>query len=215
MDEAGFTDVTWRVARTNTRECARAIGHAESRHRSRHRASAKFGARLGGNMICPCDEGDASRRGQRVTPSFDPLEPTVDIALKDFRGVGSQYPKVPRAARRDGKRVRHGERLLTIGCHLRRPGRTARDRIPLAATMLLDDARTPFGVAPRLPWCWLRHHVDPALGGDGEKAEAQESTELLHARRFPGRVPAWRCRRRARPRRRRMCDLRPEAPVRA
>ena len=48
--------------------------------------------------------------------------------------------------------------------------------------MLLDDARTPFGVAPRLPWRWLYHHVDPAIGGDGEKAEAQESTELLHAR---------------------------------
>ena len=48
--------------------------------------------------------------------------------------------------------------------------------------MLLDDARTPFGVAPRLPWRWLSHHVDPAFGGDGEKAEAQESTELLHAR---------------------------------
>jgi hypothetical protein len=28
----------------------------------------------------------------------------------------------------------------------------------------------------------LRYHVDPAVGGDGEKAEAQESTELLHAR---------------------------------
>src|SRR5271155_513587 len=64
----------------------------------------------------------------------------------------------------------------------RRPGRTACDRIPLAPTMLLDDARTPFGVAPRLPWRRLRHHVDPAVGGDGEKAEAQESTELLHAR---------------------------------
>src|SRR5208337_3855781 len=44
-----------------------------------------------------------------------------------------------------------------------------------------DEARTPFGIAPRLPWRWLRHHVDPALGGDGEQAEAQESTELLHA----------------------------------
>jgi hypothetical protein len=48
--------------------------------------------------------------------------------------------------------------------------------------MLLDDARTSFGVAPRLPWRGLRQHVDPAVGGDGEKAEPQESTELLHAR---------------------------------
>ena len=47
--------------------------------------------------------------------------------------------------------------------------------------MLLDDARTPFGVAPGLPWCWLRHNLDPALSINGEKAEAQESTELLHA----------------------------------
>ncbi len=48
--------------------------------------------------------------------------------------------------------------------------------------MLLDDARTPFGIAPRLPWRRLRDDVDPPLGGDGEKAEAQESTELLHTR---------------------------------
>ena len=62
------------------------------------------------------------------------------------------------------------------------PSRAPHHGITLAATMLLDDARTPFGVAPRLPWRWLRHHVDPAIGGDGEKTEAQESTELLHAR---------------------------------
>ena len=48
--------------------------------------------------------------------------------------------------------------------------------------MLLDNARTSFGVAPRLPWRWLRNHADPAGGGDREEAEAQESTELLHAR---------------------------------
>jgi hypothetical protein len=48
--------------------------------------------------------------------------------------------------------------------------------------MLLDDARTPFGIASRFPRRWLRHHVDPPLGGDGEQAEAQESTELLHPR---------------------------------
>ena len=75
-----------------------------------------------------------------------------------------------------------GERLLTIGGHLRRPSRTAHDGIPLAATMLLDDARTPFGVAPWLPWRRLCHHIDPALRVNGQKAEAQETTELLHAR---------------------------------
>jgi hypothetical protein len=37
------------------------------------------------------------------------------------------------------------------------------------------------GVAPRLPWRWLRHHVNQALRVDGKKAKAQESTELLHA----------------------------------
>ena len=47
--------------------------------------------------------------------------------------------------------------------------------------MLLDHARTPFGVAPRLPWPWLRHYIDPTLGGDGEKAKAEELTELFHA----------------------------------
>jgi hypothetical protein len=47
--------------------------------------------------------------------------------------------------------------------------------------MLLDDARAPLGVAPRLPWRWLRHHIDPALAGDCEKAKAEESTELFHA----------------------------------
>jgi serine-type D-Ala-D-Ala carboxypeptidase/endopeptidase len=38
-----------------------------------------------------------------------------------------------------------------------RPGRTARDGIPLAATMLLDDARTP---AWRDLLHWLKWHVD-------------------------------------------------------
>jgi hypothetical protein len=33
---------------------------------------------------------------------------------------------------------------------------------------------------PRLPWRRRRHHVDPALGGDCEKAEAQKSTKLFH-----------------------------------
>ncbi len=61
-------------------------------------ASAKPGARLGGNMVGPSDEGDATGRGQPVKPAFDPLEPTVDIALKDFSGVRSKYPKVPRTA---------------------------------------------------------------------------------------------------------------------
>ncbi len=48
--------------------------------------------------------------------------------------------------------------------------------------MLFDDARTPFSVAPRLPWRWLRYYVDPAIGGDGEKAETKKSTEPLQAR---------------------------------
>ena len=74
-------------------------GHAESHHPLRHRASAKPGARLGGNMIGPCDERDATGRGQPVTPTFDPLEPTIDIALKNFGGVRSEYPKVPRTTR--------------------------------------------------------------------------------------------------------------------
>ena len=117
-----------------------------------------------------------------VLPPFDALEPTIDIALKNLGGVWSKNPKFPRTTRRAGKRVGHGERLLTIGGHLRRPSRTAHDGISLAATMLLDDARTPFGVAPRLPWRWLRYYVDPALRVDGQKAEAQETTELLHAR---------------------------------
>ncbi len=103
-------------------------------------ASAKTGARLGGNVVGPCDEGDATGRGQPVKPPFDPLEPTVDIASKDFGGIRSKYPKVPRATRRASKRVGHGERLLTIGGHLGHPGRTAHDGVPFAATMLLDDA---------------------------------------------------------------------------
>ena len=47
--------------------------------------------------------------------------------------------------------------------------------------MLLDDARTPFGVAPRPPWRWLHHHIDPAVCVDGQKADAEETAELLHA----------------------------------
>src|SRR5271166_4350800 len=133
-------------------------------------------------MVGPFDEGDATGRGQPVKPPFDPLEPTVDIALEDFGGLRSKCPKVPRTTRRAGERVGDSERLLTIGGHLGHPSRTAHDGISLAAPMLLDDARTPFGVAPRLPWRWLSHDVDPAVSGDSEKAEAEESTELLHAR---------------------------------
>jgi hypothetical protein len=65
-------------------------------------------------MVGPCDECDATGRGQPVKPPFDPLEPTVDIALKDFGGVRSKYPKVPWTTRRGGKHVGHGERRL---CH--------------------------------------------------------------------------------------------------
>ena len=71
-------------------------------------ASAKTGARLGGNVVGPCDEGDATGRGQPVKPQFDPFEPTVDIALKDFGGIRSKCPRVPRATRGVGKRVGHG-----------------------------------------------------------------------------------------------------------
>jgi hypothetical protein len=41
--------------------------------------------------------------------------------------------------------------------------------------------REAFGVAPRLPWRWLRHHIHPALASDCKKAKAEESTELFHA----------------------------------
>src|SRR5271156_5741044 len=117
-------------------------------------------ARPGRKLVGPCHQGDATGRGQSIEAPLDPLEPTIDIALKNFGGVRSKNPKVPRTTLRAGKRVGHGERLLTIGGHLRHPSRTAHDGIPLTATMLLDDARTPFGVAPRLPLRWLRHHVD-------------------------------------------------------
>src|SRR6202012_3611352 len=107
---------------------------------------------------------------------------TIDICLKNFGGVWGERPEIPRTTRRDRKRAGHGESLLTVGGQLRRPGRTADDGIPFAATMLLDNARTPLGVAPRLPWRWLRHHIDPAVSVDGQKAEAQKTTELLHSR---------------------------------
>ena len=64
------------------------------------------------------------------------------------------------------------ERLTTTSELRRVPRRTSHDGIPLPATMFLDNAGTPFRVAPRLPWRWRRHYVDPALGGDREKAEA-------------------------------------------
>jgi hypothetical protein len=100
----------------------------------------ELGARSGGNMISPCDEGDATGRGQPVKSTLDPLEPTIDVALNDFGGVWGQYPKVPRTTRRSGKRVCHNERLLAISGHLRYPCRTSHDGIPLPATMFLDNA---------------------------------------------------------------------------
>jgi hypothetical protein len=129
-------------------------------------------------MLGPCDKGDATRRSQSVNSTLDPLEPTIDVAPNDFGGVWSQHPKVPRTTRHIGERVGYNERLLAIGGHLGRPCQTSDDRIPLPATMLLDNAWTPFRVASRPPWSWLHHYVDPAL--DGEKAEAEEPAELLH-----------------------------------
>jgi hypothetical protein len=133
-------------------------------------------------MISPGHECDATGRGQPIKSPFDPLEPTVDIALKNFGGGRSKNPKVPRTTRRAGEAVGYCERLLTIGGHMRPPSRTAHDGIALAAAMLLDNARTPFWVTPRVPWRWLRHHVDPAIGVDSQKAEAEQTTELLYAR---------------------------------
>jgi integrase len=80
-----------------------------------------------------------------------PLELTIDIPSKNLGNVRSNRPKIPRTTRRAGERVSHGEGLLAIGGHLWRPSRTAHDRIPLSATMLIDNARAPSGVAPRLP----------------------------------------------------------------
>ena len=91
-------------------------------------------------MIGPCYEGDATRGGQPIKSTLDPLEPTIYVALNDFGGVRSQYPKVPRTARRTGKRVGHNERLLAIGGHLRHPCRTSHNGVPLPATMFLDNA---------------------------------------------------------------------------
>src|SRR5260370_41616268 len=83
----------------------RADRHADSHHPLMSWASAKPDARLGGNMVGPCDERDATGRCQPVTPTFDPLKPTVDISLKDFGGVRSKWPKVPRTTRRAGNRL--------------------------------------------------------------------------------------------------------------
>src|ERR1700744_5357967 len=134
--------------------------------------------RFGRFLLGPFHEGAATGRGQSVDSPFDSLEPTIDICLKNFGGVWGERPEIPRTTRRDRKRAGHGESLLTVGGQLRRPGRTADDGIPFAATMLLDNTRTPFGVAPRLPWRWLRHYIDPAVSVDGQKAEAQKTTEL-------------------------------------
>jgi hypothetical protein len=131
-------------------------------------------------MSGPCDEGDATRRGQPIKSTLDPLEPAIDVALNDFGGVRSQYPKVPRTTGRADKRIGYNKCLLAVGGHLRHTCRTSHDRIPLPATMFLDDSRTPFGVMPRLPRRWLRYHVDPALRVHGQEAEAQKSTKLFH-----------------------------------
>jgi hypothetical protein len=91
-------------------------------------------------MIGPCDEGHATGRGQSVKSTLNPLEPTIDVSLNDFGGVWSEYPKVPRTARRAGERVRHDERLLAIGSHLRNPSRPSEDGISLSAAMFIDKA---------------------------------------------------------------------------
>jgi hypothetical protein len=132
------------------------------------------------NHSRPFDEGGATGRGKPIKPSFDTLEPTIDISLKDFGGVRSKSLKVPRTTRRAREGIGHGKRLLSIGGHLGHPSRTPHNGIPLPPTMLLDDARTSFGVAPRLPWRRLRHYVNPTLGGDSEKAKAEKSAELFH-----------------------------------
>ena len=91
------------------------------------------------NMIGPCDEGNVTGGDQPVKPTFDPLKPTVDVALSDFGGVWSKFPKVPRTAWRAGERwpqrAPAGDRRSSG-----RPCRTSDDEIPLPATMLLYNA---------------------------------------------------------------------------
>jgi hypothetical protein len=51
---------------------------------------------------------DATGRGKPIKPSFDTLEPTIDISLKDFGGVRSKSLKVPRTTRRAREGIGQG-----------------------------------------------------------------------------------------------------------
>jgi hypothetical protein len=102
--------------------------------------------------------------------------------VKNSGRVWGENPEVPRTTWLAGDGIGHNKRLLTIGGHLRYSSRSSRNGIPFAATMLLDNARTPFAISPWLPLRWLDHHVDFASRIDGQKAEAQETTQLLHSR---------------------------------
>jgi hypothetical protein len=118
-------------------------------------------------MIGPCDEGGATGRCQRVKPTFDPLEPTLDIALKNFGGVRSKGPKVPRTTRRAGQ-ARWPRRALVDD---RRSFVASESTHPRWDPPCGDDAprRCANAICRRASAsvALARHHVDPAVGGDG------------------------------------------------
>ena len=100
---------------------------------------------------------------------------------EEFWGRPEQYPQVPWTTRRAGKRVGYGERLLTIGGHLRRGVEPPSARSPLRR-LCSSRARSPFGVAPGFHDAGSTAAATRPSALTVEKAEAQETTELLHAR---------------------------------
>jgi hypothetical protein len=137
-------------------------------------------ARLGGNMIGPCDEGGATGRCQRVKPTFDPLEPTIDIALKNFGGVRSKGPKVPRTTRRAGqarwpRRAPVDDRRSFVASESTHPrwDPPCGDDARRCANAICHRASASAALA--------RPHVDPAVGGDGFGQGSWRCSEAANA----------------------------------
>src|SRR4051794_6754946 len=112
-------------------------GSATTRMRDHSRNAAR-------KLVGPSYERRVTGRRKSVKSPFDPLEPAIKVSVKNSGRVWGENPEVPRTTWLAGDGIGHNKRLLTIGGHLRYSSRSSRNGIPFAATMLLDNARTPF-----------------------------------------------------------------------
>src|ERR1043166_2688833 len=111
---------------------------------------------------------------------FDSSEPAVDVSQQNLWRVRDCCLDVTRTARTICEQRGTSERLLTIRRHDGRSGNAASHGIADPLTMLLDELRASFGIAPGLPWCGFYEQVD-ARPSNAQQAETKQPAKLAHA----------------------------------